>query len=95
MPSTPAQECRARAKACEELAETATNPTTRETLLYLARRWRDLADADEAKDERGAALKCWWRMFPDRVSAVARVDASQRLADDSMHARARRSLQAT
>ena len=50
MPATSPQECRARAKACEELAETATNPETRETLLYLAKRWRDLADEDEAKE---------------------------------------------
>ena len=43
------QECCARAKACEQLAETATNPETRGMLLYLAKRWRDLADDDEAK----------------------------------------------
>jgi hypothetical protein len=40
-----------------------------------------------------------WEMLvenvPDRVSAVARVGASQRLANDSMHASARRSLQST
>jgi hypothetical protein len=35
--------------------------------------------------------KCWWRMFPDRMSAVARAGASQRLADDSMHPSSRRS----
>jgi hypothetical protein len=49
-PTSP-EECRARAKACEELAEAATSPETRETLLYLAMRWRDLADDDEAKDQ--------------------------------------------
>jgi hypothetical protein len=38
-----------RAEACERLAETATSPETRETMLYLASRWRVLADGDEAK----------------------------------------------
>jgi hypothetical protein len=33
--------------------------------------------------------KCWCRMFPDRVSASARVGASQRLGDRWMHASAR------
>ena len=33
--------------------------------------------------------KCWWRMFPDRVSAAARVGASEGLGDRSMHASAR------
>ena len=33
-------------------AETATNPETRGMLLYLAKRWRDLADDDEAKGRR-------------------------------------------
>jgi hypothetical protein len=40
---------RDRAEACERLAETATSPETRETMLYLASRWRALADEDEAK----------------------------------------------
>lgn len=40
---------RERAEACERLAETATSPETRETMLYLASRWRALADEDEAK----------------------------------------------
>ena len=40
---------RERAEACERLAETATSPETRETMLYLALRWRALADEDEAK----------------------------------------------
>jgi hypothetical protein len=52
MAHTPPQECCARAKECERLAETATNPETREMLLYLAKRWRDLADDDEAKGRR-------------------------------------------
>jgi hypothetical protein len=52
MAHTPPQECCARAKECERLAEAATNPETREMLLYLAKRWRDLADDDEAKGRR-------------------------------------------
>ena len=53
MASTSPQESCARAKACEQLAETATNPETREMLLYLAKRWRDLlADEDEAREAR-------------------------------------------
>ena len=40
---------RDRAEACERLAETATSPEAREGMLYLASRWRALADEDEAK----------------------------------------------
>ena len=40
---------RDRAEACERLAETTISPETRETMLYLASRWRALADEDEAK----------------------------------------------
>ena len=37
-----------RATACEQLADAATSPEIRETMLYLATRWRALAD-EEAK----------------------------------------------
>ena len=47
-PKTP-QDFRARAASCERLADSATSPETRETMLYLASRWRALADQDEAK----------------------------------------------
>jgi hypothetical protein len=50
-PRTP-QDYRDRANACERLAEAATNPEIREMLLYLAKRWRDLAAADEAEERR-------------------------------------------
>jgi hypothetical protein len=40
---------RDRAAACERLADDATSPETRETMLYLAMRWRDLADEADAK----------------------------------------------
>ena len=41
--------CRERAAACERLAATATSPETREIMIYLARRWRSLAQQDEAE----------------------------------------------
>ena len=45
------QDYRERANACERQAESATHPATREILLYLAKRWRDLAAEDEAKEQ--------------------------------------------
>jgi len=47
-PKTP-QDYIDRATNCEQLADAATSPETRETLLYLASRWRALADEEEAK----------------------------------------------
>jgi hypothetical protein len=47
-PKTP-QEFRERAEECERLAETATRPETRETMLYVAARWRALVEEDEAR----------------------------------------------
>ena len=47
-PKTP-QDYIDRATACEALADAATSPETRETMLYLAGRWRALADEEEAK----------------------------------------------
>ena len=38
-----------RATASEALADAATSPETRENMLYLAGRWRALADEEEAK----------------------------------------------
>jgi hypothetical protein len=49
-PKTP-QDFRERAAECERLAETAKNPATRETLLYLASRWRALAEEDEGQSK--------------------------------------------
>jgi hypothetical protein len=40
---------RDRAAACERLARDAVSPETRETMLYLAMRWRALADEAEAQ----------------------------------------------
>jgi hypothetical protein len=48
-PKTP-QDYRDRAHECERQADSATTAETREILLYLARRWRDLAAEDEASD---------------------------------------------
>ena len=45
-PETP-RDFRDRAAACEGLAETTQEPKARETLLYVASRWRAMADADE------------------------------------------------
>ena len=49
-PKTP-QDYRDCANECERQADSATNPETREILLYLAKRWRDLAAEDEAKEQ--------------------------------------------
>jgi hypothetical protein len=43
------REYRDRAAACERLADDAVSPETRETMLYLAMRWRTLADEADAK----------------------------------------------
>ena len=43
------QDYRERADECERLAADAVMPATRETMLYLAARWRSLAAEDEAK----------------------------------------------
>jgi hypothetical protein len=40
---------RDRANACQHLADTATSPEVRETMLYLTVRWRALADEVEAQ----------------------------------------------
>lgn len=47
-PRTP-QDFRERAAECERLAELASRPETRETLLYVASRWLALAEEDEAR----------------------------------------------
>ena len=47
-PRTP-QAFRERAEECERLADEATSLSVRETMLYLAMRWRALADENEAK----------------------------------------------
>ena len=46
IPATP-QDFRDRAAECERLAATMQEPAARETLLYVASRWRAIADADE------------------------------------------------
>jgi hypothetical protein len=48
MPKTP-QDFRDRADECERLAETATSPEIRETMIYVASRWRALAEGDEKR----------------------------------------------
>jgi hypothetical protein len=48
--STP-QDYRDRANECERQADSAVGPETREILLYLAKRWRDLAAEDEAQEQ--------------------------------------------
>jgi hypothetical protein len=41
-------DCRKRAVECKRLASKATSPEIYETLIYMAMRWHELADADEA-----------------------------------------------
>jgi hypothetical protein len=48
IPKTP-QDFRERAAECQRLAEIAVNPETRETLFYVASRWRALAEEDEGR----------------------------------------------
>lgn len=55
MPPMSAEEYRQRAEACDRLAETATSPHVRETMVYVASRWRALAEKLEAKDQRAKA----------------------------------------
>jgi hypothetical protein len=54
LPKTP-QDFRDRAAECERLAVAATNPATRETLLYVACRWLALAEDDERRQPTLAA----------------------------------------
>ena len=49
-PQTP-QNYRDRAAACDELAARATSHDVRMTMLYVASTWRELADAEEAKQQ--------------------------------------------
>jgi hypothetical protein len=51
LPLRTPQDYRNRANECERLTETAVSPETREILLYLAKRWRDLAREDEANEQ--------------------------------------------
>ena len=44
-------EYRQRAESCERLAQTAISDATRETMLFLASRWRDLADQHDRKQK--------------------------------------------
>jgi hypothetical protein len=50
MPPMSIEDYRQRCEECERLAETATSPYVRETMRYLAVRWRNLADEEEAKE---------------------------------------------
>lgn len=43
MPPSTSEQCLERADACERRAAIATNEDTRETMLYLANRWRAMA----------------------------------------------------
>ena len=49
-PQTP-QDYRDKAAACDELAARATTHDIRMTMLYVASTWRELADAEEAKQQ--------------------------------------------
>jgi hypothetical protein len=51
-PSKTAQDYRDRADACQRLADTAGSEQTRETMQYLALRWRTLAFEAEAKTNK-------------------------------------------
>jgi hypothetical protein len=44
---------RKHAAECERLAEISKNPRDRETLLYVASRWRAMADEDERRQRPG------------------------------------------
>ena len=48
-PQNEPQEFRDRAAECERLAELGTNRRDRETLLYVASRWRAMADEDDRR----------------------------------------------
>ena len=43
------QDFRDRADECERLAATATSPEARETMIYVASRWRAMAEEDEKR----------------------------------------------
>jgi hypothetical protein len=49
VPQNEPQQFRERAAECERLAEIGTSHRDRETLLYVASRWRAMADEDERR----------------------------------------------
>ena len=49
MQSETSRDMRKRAAECERLAKQTETPSARETLLYVAGRWRALADEDERR----------------------------------------------
>lgn len=53
MPPTPAAECRERTEACERVAKGTKSEHIRETMRYVASRWRALADEEDAKATPG------------------------------------------
>lgn len=53
MPPRNAAECRERAEQCERLAATTSSSHVREIMLYVASRWRVLADADQGSKDEG------------------------------------------
>jgi hypothetical protein len=57
MPLMSIEEYRQRAQECDHLAERATSPDTRETMQYMASRWRALADGNVARDRRAKPLQ--------------------------------------
>ena len=62
-PRTP-ETFRDRAEECERLADRAIKPETRELMLYLAMRWRALADGDEAEGKLPDASALPLSSFP-------------------------------
>lgn len=51
-PQTP-EDCRRQAEECEQRAAKMTDPYSRTTMLFVARRWRELADEGDASQARG------------------------------------------
>jgi hypothetical protein len=57
MPPHTAAAYRACAEECEQLAATATRPETRETMIYLAHRWRMLAAEESVRKSMAEELE--------------------------------------
>ena len=48
---------RERAEECEKVAREATSPHVREMMLYVASRWQELADWEEAKGKTATTVR--------------------------------------
>ena len=79
------EECRARAKACEELAHAAADPKAKESYEILASSWMKLAEYKQVTKSRLERRDEWRREFGSNsaTSESAPVNSRWRLPDEA------------